>query len=321
LQSVAEISIDIQREPDEPPSSNGDRHPNTCPVCRSHYRDDELAEALRVCRHCGYHFGVGALERIAQLTDPGSFQEQAADLRSADPLAFVDLRPYVERLTEAELQTGLGDAMVVGSGAIEGHACALAVMDFGFLGGSMGSVVGEKFSIAADLAVERRIPLVSVAASGGARMQENILALMQMAKTVVAVDEVREAGLPFISICAHPTTGGVIASFASLGDVNLAEPGALMSFAGPRVVQQTLREKLPDDFGRAEANLRLGHVDAVVPRPELRGTVASLLAILAAPAVPHEAIAEVELTTDGAVARTLGARIMDFFRRRNGSGN
>jgi acetyl-CoA carboxylase carboxyl transferase subunit beta len=321
LQSVAEISVDIQREPDEPPSSNGDRHPNTCPVCRSHYRDDELAEALRVCRHCGYHFAVGAVERIAQLCDPGSFAETGADLRSADPLAFIDLRPYAERLTEAELQTGLGDAMLVGTAAIEGHACALAVMDFEFLGGSMGSVVGEKFAMAADLSVARRIPLVSVAASGGARMQENILALMQMAKTVMSVDEVRDAGIPFVSICAHPTTGGVIASFASLGDVNLAEPGALMSFAGPRVVQQTLREKLPDDFGRADANLRLGHIDAVVPRTELRGTVARLLAILEPQPTVHEAIAEVELATDGAVHRTLAARIVDFFRRRDGTGH
>jgi acetyl-CoA carboxylase carboxyl transferase beta subunit len=155
------------------------------------------------------------------------------------------------------------------------------VMDFGFLGGSMGSVVGEKFAIAADLACAHAVPLVSVAASGGARMQENILALMQMAKTVAAVDQLRDAGLPFVSVCAHPTTGGVIASFAALGDVMLAEPGALMSFAGPRVVQQTTREKLPADFGLAESNSRFGHLDAVVPRSELRPTVAKLLRLFA----------------------------------------
>jgi acetyl-CoA carboxylase carboxyl transferase subunit beta len=269
---VAEISVDITRNSDQPAAVRARRHPNTCPVCRSHYRDDELAHNLRVCTHCGYHFAVGATERIAQLTDAGSFVEAAAELRSADPLAFVDLKPYLERLSAAELQTGLGDAMVVGTGTIGSLPASLAVMDFAFLGGSMGSVVGEKFAIAADLACAHEIPLVSVTASGGARMQENILALMQMAKTVVAVDQVRDAGLPYVSVLAHPTTGGVIASFAALGDVTVAEPGALMSFAGPRVVQQTTRETLPEDFGLAEANLRLGHVDAVVPRAELVAT-------------------------------------------------
>jgi acetyl-CoA carboxylase carboxyl transferase subunit beta len=319
LQIVAEISVDIQREPDEPAPDGAARHPNTCPSCRSHYRDDELAAALRVCRQCGYHFPVGAIMRIAQLCDAGSFVEAAADLRSADPLVFVDLRPYADRLTDAELATGLGDAVVIGTGAIDGQRCALAVMDFGFLGGSMGSVVGEKFAEAADLACARGIPLVSVAASGGARMQENILALMQMAKTVVAVDQVRDAGLPYISICAHPTTGGVIASFAALGDVNLAEPGALMSFAGPRVVQQTTREELPEDFGLAEANLRLGHVDAVVARPELRGTVAQLLKILAPAASP--ASGTTADTQDGVPTASLWGRVAGWFGRGDGKGH
>jgi len=255
----------------------GKRHPNTCPKCESHYRDDELERALYVCGQCGHHFPVPARKRIAQLADDGSFVEEAADLRSEDPLAFFDLRPYAERLAEAELNTGLGDAMVIGQALIDGNGCELAVMDFSFMGGSMGSVVGEKFSRACDAAVARDVPLVSVAASGGARMQEGILALMQVPKTVAAVEDLRDAGIGFISVLAHPTTGGLLASFASLGDVLLAEPGALMSFAGPRVVQQTTREKLPDDFGLAESNYRFGHVDAVVPRPELRATVAKLV--------------------------------------------
>jgi acetyl-CoA carboxylase carboxyl transferase subunit beta len=253
------------------------KHPNTCPKCDSHYRDDELDASLWVCPHCGHHFAVGARKRIEQLVDQGSFVEEAAGLRSEDPLSFFDLRPYAERLAEAELKTGLGEAMVIGQAAIEERPCELAVMDFSFMGGSMGSVVGEKFSRACDSAAEREIPLVSVSSSGGARMQEGILALMQLPKTVAAVEDLRDAGGALISVVAHPTTGGVLASFASLGDVVVAEPLALMSFAGPRVVQQTTREKLPDDFGLAESNYRFGHVDAVVHRAQLRETVAKLL--------------------------------------------
>ncbi|MBA2474660.1 MAG: acetyl-CoA carboxylase, carboxyltransferase subunit beta [Actinobacteria bacterium] len=260
-----------------PPPEGGKRNPNTCPSCASHYRDDELDASLWVCRHCGHHFPMRARARIAQLADEGSFVEQAADLRSEDPLDFFDLRPYTERLAEAELATGLGEAMVIGEATLDGHGCELAVMDFAFMGGSMGSVVGEKFSRACDSAAERRVPLIAVAASGGARMQEGILALMQMPKTVCAAEDLRDARVPLVTVLGHPTTGGLLASFASLGDVLLAEPGALMSFAGPRVVQQTTREKLPDDFGLAESNLRYGHVDAIVPRPELRSTLARLL--------------------------------------------
>ena len=218
-----------------------------------------------------------ARERIAQLADPGSFSEEAAELRSEDPLEFFDLRPYTERLAEAELKTGLGDAMVIGSAAIDNEPCELAVMDFSFMGGSMGSVVGEKLSRAVDSAVERRLPLVSVTASGGARMQEGILSLMQLPKTVCAIEDLRDARCGFISVMSHPTTAGVLASFASLGDVIVAEPGALLAFTGPRVVQQTTREKLPEDFGRAESNLRFGHLDAIVPRSDLRAFLARTL--------------------------------------------
>jgi acetyl-CoA carboxylase carboxyl transferase beta subunit len=273
---MSEPRIDVQVETRDAPARD-ENHPNTCPKCHSHYRDDELDEALWVCTQCGHHFPMRALSRIASLADEGSFVEEAPDLRSNDPLDFFDLRPYSERLAEAELNTGLGEAMVIGRATIDGRACELAVMDFKFMGGSMGSAVGEKFARACESAAEHGVPLVSVSASGGARMQEGILALMQLPKTVAAVADLHDAKSPFVSVLAHPTTGGVLASFASLGDVLIAEPGALMSFAGPRVGQQTTREKLPEDFGRAEANLRFGHVDAIVPRPELKPYVARLL--------------------------------------------
>ena len=276
--SRIDVSIEHKQAPEPPPK----KHPNTCPGCGSHYRDDELTASLRVCTHCGHHFPVRAYERIEQLADEGSFVEEAADLRSADPLGFFDLRAYNERLAEAEIATGLGDGLVVGRAAIEELPCELAVMDFAFMGGSMGSVTGEKLARACESAAAARVPLVSVSASGGARMQEGILALMQMPKTVVAVEELHDAGCALISVMTHPTTGGLLASFASLGDVVVAEPGALMSFAGPRVVAQTTREKLPDDFGLAESNLRFGHIDAIVPRPELRPTLARLLRLFGA---------------------------------------
>jgi acetyl-CoA carboxylase carboxyl transferase subunit beta len=266
--SRIDVSIEHKHKPDAPQDEKA--HPNTCPSCGSHYRDDELEQNLRVCPQCGYHFPVRARKRIEQLIDPGTFEEEAAELRSEDPLDFFDLRPYPERLAEAEISTGLGDAMVIGRAAIAEQACELAVMDFAFMGGSMGSVVGEKLSRACEGAVERNVPLVSVTASGGARMQEGILSLMQLPKTVCAIEDLRDARCGFISVMTHPTTAGVLASFASLGDVMVAEPGALLAFTGPRVVQQTTREKLPDDFGLAESNLRFGHLDAIVPRGELR---------------------------------------------------
>ena len=269
--------IDVSIEHRGTPEPSGEKHPNTCPQCESHYRDDELDANLWVCPHCGHHFPMKARARVASLADDGTFAEEAADVRSEDPLQFFDLRPYAERLAEAELKTDLGEAMVIGRAQIETTPCELAVMDFSFMGGSMGSAVGEKFSRACDSAAERGVTLVAVTASGGARMQEGILALMQLPKTVAAVEDMRDAGVGLISVLAHPTTGGLLASFASLGDVLIAEPGALMSFAGPRVVQQTTREKLPDDFGLAESNYRFGHVDAVVPRSELRATVAKLV--------------------------------------------
>jgi acetyl-CoA carboxylase carboxyl transferase subunit beta len=278
---VAEkIDVSIEHRGPPPPGSDGGKpHPNTCPKCGSHYRDDELDANLRVCPQCGHHFAVGALDRIDQLSDEGSFVEEAADLRSDDPLGFFDLRPYTERLAEAEVSTGLGEAIVIGRATVEGRPCQLAVMDFSFMGGSMGRVVGEKFAIACENAGEQGVPLVTISASGGARMQEAILSLMQLPKTVCAVEDYYDGGGSMLNVLAHPTTGGVLASFSSLGDVVVAEPGALMSFAGPRVVASITREKLPEDFGRAEPNYRFGHLDAIVPRPELKDFVSKFLRV------------------------------------------
>ncbi|MDX6539485.1 MAG: acetyl-CoA carboxylase carboxyl transferase subunit beta [Gaiellales bacterium] len=302
------IQVEVEREesPREQPPAVAKLHPNTCPVCKSHYREDELRAVLRVCTVCGHHFPVGAEERVEQLADPGSFRRVAGDLRSADPLAFTDLRPYTERLSEAEVATGLGDALIAGTATIAGLPCALCTMDFAFMGGSMGSVVGEVFTRASDVAAERGIPLVSVTSSGGARMQENILALMQMAKTVCAVDLLQEAGVPYISVVAHPTTGGVIASFAALGDFVVSEPGALLSFAGPRVVQETTRETLPPDFGRAESSLEHGLIDAVISRHELKSTLGQILRLCAGGTlVPMEPNGAVSAPPPGVVARVL----------------
>ena len=279
MASRIDVSIKQRGTPGGGGEAPGKRDPNTCPRCGSHYRDDELEETLRVCPHCGHHFPVRARDRIVQLADAGTFVEEEGSLRSADPLRFFDLRPYTERIAEAEVSTGLGDAVVIGPAKIERRDCELAVMDFAFMGGSMGSTVGEKFARACELAAERDVPLVCVTASGGARMQEGILSLMQMPKTVCAVEGLREARCAFLCVLTHPTTAGVLASFASLGDVIVAEPKALLSFTGPRVVQQTTREKLPDDFGLTESNFRFGHLDAVVARGELRPFLGRLLAL------------------------------------------
>jgi acetyl-CoA carboxylase carboxyl transferase subunit beta len=279
MTSRIDVSIEHRVTPGGGGASPGEDSDNTCPSCSSHYRDDELERTMRVCPHCGHHLRVRARDRIAQLVDAGTFVEEDADLRSADPLEFFDLRPYKQRLAQAEVETGLGDAMVIGQGKIERRDCQLAVMDFKFMGGSMGSAVGEKFVRSCDRAASRGAPLVCVPASGGARMQEGILSLMQLPKTVCAVDALREARSALIVVMTHPTTAGVLASFASLGDAILAEPGALLSFTGPRVVQQTVREKLPDDFGLTESNFRYGHIDRVVARNELRPLLGRLLAL------------------------------------------
>lgn len=251
-----------------------------CPGCGRLVLPDVLRASLQVCPLCGYHRPLSALERIAQLADLGSWSEVGPELQSLDPLSFSDLRPYPDRVREAQAKTGLQEAFVGGRCSIAQQPAALGVLDFRFLGGSMGSVVGEAFVRLVGRAVTDNVPLVVVASSGGARMQEGIISLMQMAKTVVALEGLRESGLPFISVLADPTTGGVLASFATLADIVIAEPGAFLSFAGPRVIEQTTREKLPEGFGRAEEALAFGQVDLVVARGELKKTIATLILLL-----------------------------------------
>ena len=233
-----------------------------------------------MCPHCGHHFRMTARQRIELLADSGSWSEIAGNLRSADPLEFFDLRPYPDRIEEAEYDTGLSEAMLVGRARLNKMDIILAVMDFGFMGGSMGSVVGERFWRAAEEAIETRFPLVVVCASGGARMQEGILSLLQMAKTTCAVEMLEDVPVPFVSILTHPTTGGVVASFATLADVIIAEPGALLCFSGPRVIEQTIKEKLPEDFGIAESNMQHGQIDIIVPRNELKERLVQILGML-----------------------------------------
>jgi len=248
-----------------------------CEGCGEILYREKLSQNDHVCPKCGYHFRIGADLYIRLLTDEGSFHETESDLRSADPLEFTDLKPYRDRLRAAETKSGRGDAVVTGRATVEGIGVALGVMDFSFIGGSMGSVVGEKIARLGRLALEEERPLILVSASGGARMMEGIYSLMQMAKTSAVLARLHEAGLPFISILTHPTTGGVTASFAMLGDVNLAEPGALIGFAGPRVIEETIKQELPDDFQTSEFLLEHGMVDRVVDRRVLRSEVAVLL--------------------------------------------
>jgi acetyl-CoA carboxylase carboxyl transferase subunit beta len=248
-----------------------------CEGCGEILPREKLALNLSVCPTCGFHYRVSARQYVDLLLDEGSFTELDAGLHSGDPLGFTDLKPYRERLEAARRKGGDRDAVHTGHGRVEEIPVALAVMDFSFIGGSMGSVVGEKIARAARYALETGSPLIIVSASGGARMMEGIFSLMQMAKTSAVLARLHEAGLPFISILTDPTTGGVTASYAMLGDVNLAEPAALVGFAGPRVIEETIKQELPEGFQRAEFLERQGIVDLVVPRTQLRATVARLL--------------------------------------------
>jgi acetyl-CoA carboxylase carboxyl transferase subunit beta len=245
----------------------------------------QLDKSLRVCPNCGHHFRLSADARLGHLLDPGTWEERDAGLQSIDPLGFVDQKPYPERLAAARTSTGLRDAAVWGMGRIDGHAVAICVMDFGFMGGSMGSVVGEKVTRAAEAALAERRPLVIVSASGGARMQEGTLSLMQLAKTMGAIERLRAGRVPFVSVMSDPTTGGVFASYAAVGDVNLAEPNALIGFAGARVSANTTGEELPPGFQRAEFLFAHGFVDRVVQRAELRGELSLLLRYLVPAAI------------------------------------
>lgn len=248
-----------------------------CPCCNVAVFSRELESNLKVCPKCDFHFPLTARERIDLLVDAGTFETLACGIRSADPLQFQAAKSYRETLDEAERRTGLEEAIVVGTGEIEGRRLALGVMDFNYVGGSMGSVVGEKMTRIVESSLDRRLPLLAVCASGGARMQEGMFSLMQMAKVSAALAHFHQAGLPYISLLCHPTTGGVMASFATLADVVIAEPKALIRFAGQRVIEQTIKEKLPKDFPRAEFLLDHGMIDLVVDRPSLRRTVSRIL--------------------------------------------
>jgi acetyl-CoA carboxylase carboxyl transferase subunit beta len=248
-----------------------------CPSCEEQLFNKQLEKAMNVCPSCGHHFRLSAPARLGQLLDESSFEELDAGLVSVDPLGFVDQKRYPDRVAAAQLATGLNDAAVWGYGKVEGTRIAIVVMDFGFMGGSMGAVVGEKVARAAEAALAERIPLVVVSASGGARMQEGTLALMQLAKTMAALERLRDAGVPYVSVMSDPTTGGVFASYAAMGDVNLAEPNALIGFAGARVGAGTIGQELPPGFQRSEFLYRHGFVDRVVTRADLRRELALLL--------------------------------------------
>ena len=248
-----------------------------CPTCGEILYRARLEQNLYVCPVCGHHNRIGAEDYVRLLLDDGDYEEFFEDLRSADPLQFVDLKPYTKRLEAAERNAGSGDAVRAVAGNLENIPVCIAVMDFAFIGGSMGSVVGEKIARLGQFALEERKPLIIVSASGGARMMEGILSLMQMAKTSVVLAQLHEAGIPFLSVLTDPTTGGVTASYAMLGDVHIAEPGALIGFAGPRVIEQTIRQELPEGFQRSEFLLEHGMVDVIVDRRELKATIARLL--------------------------------------------
>ncbi|WP_078595055.1 acetyl-CoA carboxylase, carboxyltransferase subunit beta [Evansella clarkii] len=245
-----------------------------CPKCKTIMYTKKLRKVLMVCEGCGHHHGITAYERVDLTLDADSFTEYDADMISKDPLEFPS---YAEKSAADREKTNINEAIITGEGTIEGYPAVIGVMDSRFRMGSMGSVVGEKITRAIEKAIEKNVPFIMFSASGGARMQEGVFSLMQMAKTSAALNQLHERGQLFISVMTHPTTGGVSASFASLGDINLAEPGALIGFAGRRIIEQTIRQKLPDDFQTAEFLLEHGQLDKVVPRNEMRKTLAVIL--------------------------------------------
>ncbi|HET7560347.1 MAG TPA: acetyl-CoA carboxylase, carboxyltransferase subunit beta [Limnochordia bacterium] len=255
-----------------------------CEACGQLHYQKELAQNLFVCTKCRHHFVVGAWERIRQIADPGSFVERDAELDAGDPLQFPG---YVEKRRQSEAKSGLKDAIVTGAAAVDGRRVALGVMDFHFIGGTLGQVVGERVVRLFEYATRERLPVILFSASGGARMQESILSLMQMQKTAAAVRLHSDAGLLYVSVLTHPTLAGVFGSFASLGDVIIAEPQAMVGFAGPRIIERTIRGQVPTDLQTAETVLANGFVDLILPRKELRGTLVRLLAL-------HQAAPELE---------------------------
>ena len=259
-----------------------------CEGCEAHLFKGELEDGQQVCKHCGYHFRIGARERLSLLFDDGEFEELDAEVISIDPLEFVDSKPYTERLTQARDASGLPEAIINARGTVGDHPVVAGAMDMTFIGGSMGSAVGEKVTRLIERAMSDHCAVVIFSASGGARMQEGTLSLMQMAKISAALAALDEARLPFISVLTDPTTGGVTASFAMLGDVIIAEPKALIGFAGPRVIEQTIRQKLPKDFQKSEFLLDHGMIDAIVDRRELRDYLMKLLNFMMNPEIHGE---------------------------------
>lgn len=256
-----------------------------CPACAQVLYNKDLVAHLQVCGHCGHHFRLGATDRLEMLFDGGSWTEHDATLRSNDPLAFTDTKPYKARLQASIKATGLKDAVILASGTLDRVPVVIAAMEYAFIGGSMGVVVGEKITRGVERALAARSPLIVVSCSGGARMMEGALSLMQMAKISAALGRLDRAGVPYISVLTDPTTGGVTASFAMLGDLIVAEPRALIGFAGPRVIEQTIRQKLPDGFQRSEFLVERGFIDVVVDRREMKATLAlALRAMLGLPA-------------------------------------
>lgn len=248
-----------------------------CDNCKEIIYRKEIEKNLKVCPKCNYHFRISAQERLELLVDKDTFEEINRDITSGDPLGFKDTLPYKDRIKENQKKSGLKEALITGEARINGYPVIIAVMDFSFLGGSMGSAVSEKIVRAAETALEKKVPLVTVASSGGARMQEGIFSLMQMAKTSAAIARLKESKVPFISILSDPTFGGVTASFAMLGDIIIAEPKSLIGFAGPRVIEQTIKQQLPDNFQRAEFLLSHGMIDLVVNRKDLKETLGKIL--------------------------------------------
>ncbi|MFO1154460.1 MAG: acetyl-CoA carboxylase, carboxyltransferase subunit beta [Rhodospirillales bacterium] len=251
-----------------------------CPGCGQLVFHRDLEKHLQVCPHCGHHLRLGVVERLRMLFDGGAYQQLDIPKAPVDPLRFRDVRRYTDRLKEAQTRTGHGEALMLAIGTISGVSCVVCCLNFEFLGGSMGIGVGDGIIAGARAAVSEAIPFIVVSASGGARMQEGVLSLMQMARTTIAISEVREKGLPVIVVLTDPTTGGVSASFAMLGDITIAEPGAVIGFAGARVIEQTIRESLPEGFQKAEYLLDHGIVDMVVPRQHLRETLGRLLGLI-----------------------------------------
>jgi len=288
-----------------------------CPSCEGMLFQRDLKERLNTCNHCGYHLRWPVEERLEHLFDGGQYENLKLPRVPADPLKFKDRKKYVDRLKEARDDTKRQDAMIVGIGTIEGRECVVAAFDFEFMGGSMGAGVGEAIVMAAEESVKRKLPLLVIPSSGGARMQEGAISLMQMPRTIIATQMVREAGLPYMVLLTDPTTGGVSASFAMVGDIHMAEPGAMIGFAGKRVIQETIREALPEGFQTAEYLLDHGMIDMVLPRPDQRATISRLIGFFTQPVtggskrkggkdtMPATAAAKAKLTAEK--ARAAGA--------------